>query len=294
MNVGEVLGVAVVVVVVWLFPVVAHAQAREGSSGASMRNAFFAMDTGTKDANHVTAKAQADMLKELGYAGIGYSGFDGVSEMRKELNARGLRMFTVYLSAEVNVGGYTYDPKMEEGILALKDRDVLLWLTISSKTFAPSSTEGDENAVKMLREIADLAEPAGLRVALYPHTGCWLERVEDAVRLATKAERKNVGATFNLCHWLNAEKGQNMKAVMDLAMPHLFVVTINGADTEGGWDRLIQTLDRGSFDVGGFLATLNRLGYSGPIGLQGYGIKGDVHENLKRSMAAWRKLASGG
>ncbi len=37
-------------------------------------------------------------------------------------------------------------------------------------------------------------------------------------------------------------------------MPYLFVVSINGAD--GGatndmlWDRLIQTLDRGSFDVG--------------------------------------------
>ena len=294
MNVGAVLGVAVVVVVTWLFPVIAHAQAREGSSGASMRNAFFAMDTGTKDANHVTAKAQADMLKELGYAGIGYSGFDGISEMLKELDACGLRMFTVYLSAEVNADGYMYDPKMKEGILALKGRDTLLWLMVTSKTFAPSSTEGDENAVKMLREIADLVEPAGLRIALYPHMGCWLERVEDAVRLVKKVERKKVGATFNLCHWLNAEKGRKMKAVMKLAMPHLFVVTINGADTEGGWDRLIQTLDRGSFDVGGFLATLNRLGYSGPIGLQGYGIKGDVHENLKRSMAAWRKLAAGG
>jgi sugar phosphate isomerase/epimerase len=191
----------------------------------------------------------------------------------------------------VNTDGYTYDPKMKEGIQLLKGRDALLWLMITSKTFAPSSPDGDENAVKMLREIADLAEPAGLRVALYPHTGCWLERVDDAGRLVKKVERKNVGATFNLCHWLNAEKGRNMKAVMELAMPHLFVVTINGADTEGGWDRLIQTLDRGSFDVGGFLAALDRLGYKGPIGLQGYGIKGDVHENLKRSMEAWRRLS---
>jgi sugar phosphate isomerase/epimerase len=290
MSMNETGGIAVLLLM-GLFPAVVNGQTAEDLTKVKMQNAFFAMDTGTKDANHATARAQAEMLKELGYAGIGYSGFDGIPEMLRELDARGLRMFTVYLSAEVNADGYTYDPKMKEGIEALKGRDALLWLMITSKTFAPSSPDGDENAVKMLREIADLAEPAGLRVALYPHTGCWLERVDDAVRLVKKVERKNVGATFNLCHWLNAEKGRNMRAVMELAMPHLFVVTINGADTEGGWDRLIQTLDRGSFDVGGFLEALNRLGYKGPIGLQGYGIKGDVHENLKRSMEAWRRLS---
>ena len=30
-------------------------------------NPFFAMDTGTKDANHLTAESQAKMLAELGY-----------------------------------------------------------------------------------------------------------------------------------------------------------------------------------------------------------------------------------
>jgi len=292
MSVIETRSVAVLILLIIAFPTVVLAQTPEGLTKMNARNAFFAMDTGTKDANHVTAAAQAEMLKELGYAGIGYSGFDGIAEMLSELDARGLRMFTVYLSAEVNAEGCAYDPKMKEGIQALKGRDTLLWITISSKTFPPSSSDGDANAVKMLREIADLAEPAGLRIALYPHTGCWLERVEDAVRLVKKVERKNVGATFNLCHWLNAEKGRDMKRLMELAMPHLFVVTINGADTEGGWDRLIQTLDRGSFDVGGFLAALNGLGYKGPIGLQGYGIKGDVHDNLKRSMEAWLRLSA--
>ena len=79
-------------------------------------------------------------------------------------------------------------------------------------------------------------------------------------------------------------------------MPHLFVVSINGADrgdtNEMGWDRLIQTLDRGDFDVYKFLKTLKELGYTGPIGLQCYGIKGDERENLKRSMIAWRKLSA--
>ena len=33
-------------------------------------------------------------------------------------------------------------------------------------------------------------------------------------------------------------------------------------------------------------------GYSGPVGFQGYGVGGDVHDNLKRSMEAWDKHAS--
>jgi sugar phosphate isomerase/epimerase len=84
-----------------------------------------------------------------------------------------------------------------------------------------------------------------------------------------------------------------MKPLLGLAMPHLLVVTINGADSGGkDWDSLIQTLDRGSFDTYKFLKALKELGYTGPIGLQGYGLKGDAYENLKRSMEGWRKLSA--
>ena len=58
------------------------------------------------------------------------------------------------------------------------------------------------------------------------------------------------------------------------------------------WDRLIQTLDRGSYDVGRVVKALRRAGYNGPIGLQCYGIPGDNRENLKRSMKAWREIRS--
>jgi len=131
-----------------------------------------------------------------------------------------------------------------------------------------------------------------VRVALYPHYGFWVERVEDAVRVAKKVNRKNVGVTFNLCHWLRVDEEENMQSVIKLAMPYLFVVTINGADSDGkDWKELIQTLDRGSFDISRFLRTLNDCGYTGPIGLQGYGIGGDAYDNLKRSMNAWRQLS---
>jgi hypothetical protein len=78
------------------------------------------------------------------------------------------------------------------------------------------------------------------------------------------------------------------------AAPRLFVVTINGADAGAAgasWNRLIQTLDRGTYDIGIVLRKLRELRYTGPIGLQGFGIGGDIRDNLARSMAAWRKRA---
>ncbi len=70
-----------------------------------------------------------------------------------------------------------------------------------------------------------------------------------------------------------------------------FVVTINGADQGGrNWAKLIQPLDRGSYDVAIVLRKLQALRFAGPIGLQHYGIGGDARENLAQSMAGWRLL----
>ena len=255
-------------------------------------NPFFAMDTATKDDKHKTAKEQVEMVKELGYAGIGCTAGEGVGEMLEELDKNGLRLFAVYLGANIDADQQKYGPELKEAIEVLKGRNAILWLFVQSKKLKPSSLEGDARAVQIIREIADMAAESRLRVALYPHTGFWVERVEDAIRVAKKVDRKNVGVTFNLCHWLRTDDEKNMKPLIKSAMPHLFVVSINGADSGGkDWKQLIQTLDRGSFNILRFLKVLKKSGYTSPIGLQGYGIGGDAYENLKRSMSAWRKLS---
>lgn len=254
-------------------------------------NPFFAMDTGTKDDNHKTAKEQVDMLKELGYSGIGYTGCDELAEMLEELDKNNLRLFTVYLGVNIDQNQQKYDPKLHEALNILKGRNTILWLYVQSKKHKPSTINGDQRAVEIIREIADMAAESKVRVALYPHYGFWLERVEDALRIARKVNRKNVGVTFNLCHWLRVDNEENLEPLLKSAMPHLFAVTINGADSNAkDWQNLIQTLDKGSFNILHFMRTLNSTGYTGPIGLQGYGIGGDVHENLKRSMNSWRQL----
>jgi sugar phosphate isomerase/epimerase len=257
-------------------------------------NPFFAMDTATKDAKHQTAKEQVDMLKALGYEGIGigFTGCEELAEMLEQLDKNGLRLFAVYLGVNIDADQQKYDPRLKDAIQILKGRNTLLWLFAQSSKYKPSAVEGDLRAVEIICEISDMAAEAKVRVALYPHHGFWLERVEDAVRVAEKVNRPNVGVTFNLCHWLRVDDEANLKPLLKLAMPYLFVVTINGADSGGkDWKQLIQTLDRGSFDMAGFLKALRDCRYTGPIGFQGYGIGGDAHENLKRSMQAWRRLS---
>ena len=254
-------------------------------------NPFFALDNAATDDKHKTAKEQVAMLKELGYDGISSRGGKGLAEMADELDKNGLRLFTVYLGVNIDSDQPAYGQELIDAIEVLKGRNAMLWLFVQSKKLRPSDPAGDEQAEQVIRKVADMAAESKVRIAIYPHYGFWVERVEDALRVAKRVNRKNVGVTFNLCHWLRVDQEKNMKSLMESAIPHLFVVSINGADSGGkDWKTLIQTLDRGTFDVRNFLKTLADSGFTGPKGFQGYAIGGDAHDNLERTMNAWLEL----
>jgi len=254
-------------------------------------NPFFAFDNAAADDKYKSPQEQVALLKELGYDGISSRGGKELPEVAKEIEKNGLRLFTVYLGINIDPDQPPYGQELTEAIEILKDSNAMLWLYIQSKKYKPSDPAGDERAVEIISKIAGMADESNVRVALYPHYGFWIESVEDALRIAKKVNRRNVGVTFNLCHWLRVDDEKNMKSLIEAAMPYLFVVSINGADSGGkDWKTLIQTLDRGTFDMRTFLKTLSDAGYTGPIGFQGYGIGGDARDNLKRTMDAWRKL----
>src|SRR5690606_5830962 len=58
------------------------------------------------------------------------------------------------------------------------------------------------------------------------------------------------------------------------------------------WDNYIKLLGEGEYDVALLLHTLREIRYSGPIGIQFYGVKGDSQENLAATMRAWRELVA--
>lgn len=264
--------------------------AETAPAAPAAKKALFAFCHDTHDAKKRDFAQQAEMLKELGFAGLGHLWLDGLPERLKTLDAKGLKLYEVFIRASIDPGQPKYDPRLPEAVKLLKGRDVVLGLLIVGGK--PSDPSGDERAVAVVREIADMAAESGLRVAMYPHAGDWMEKIGDGVRVARKADRKNVGVMFNLCHWLKADDTTRLEETLKEAMPYLFVVAINGADPPpGGWDKLIQPLGSGSFDVAGLLRTLDKLGYKGPIGLMCYGIGGDAAEHLKKSIVAWKKLS---
>jgi sugar phosphate isomerase/epimerase len=263
------------------------------AGAVELPNPFFAMDTGTHDAAHNTPAEQVALVKEIGFAGVGpiYHNAAELQQWLVALDQNRLKMFALYLPLQLDDVPASL-ASIKEAAAALRGRDTLLWLYVTGKRGSRLLETNDETvAVQALREISGYGKDAGLRVALYPHTGLAVQSVEDAVRLAEKVHRKNLGVTFNLCHWLMVD-GKDLAASLKTARPYLFCVTINGADIGGtSWKELIQPLDRGTYDVSQVLRLLRKMKYTGPIGLQHYGIGGDVRDNLEHSMEGWKRLS---
>jgi sugar phosphate isomerase/epimerase len=261
----------------------------------AMNNPFFTLDTAFYHSHgRYSVKVRAEMLRELGYAGTNASLWDDqawsdLPVLVQSLDAHGLQLLGIWTSADVATG--TFDPRLAEAIKLLAGRPAVIELALnsSSEHDKPSAPRADARAAELVHKVATLAAAAGLRVALYPHANSWLERVEDAVRLGMRVNRPEVGMTFNLYHWLYTD-GTELEARLQLALPRMWNVTVNGTTRRGERDWTIEPLDQGKFDPFYFLGALARTGYAGPIALQGYGVGGDVYANLKRSITAYRDL----
>jgi sugar phosphate isomerase/epimerase len=258
----------------------------------STAHPFFPFCIDWHDARKRNFEQQAAMLKELGYPGVGHIWLDGLEERIRTLDAAGLRLFQITLVVEVGGEKAPYDAARFRQVNALiRGRQVQFCLLVNGHS--PSDSSIDARAVEILRRMSEEVKDSGAELLLYPHQGSWIERLEDSIRVADQVNRANVGVMFNLCHWLRVDPSRDYRPLLQKAMPRLRAISINGADTfdpQPGWARYIQPLDRGDFDVGRLLRTLKELGYRGPVGLQCYGIEGDVRDHLARSLAAWRTL----
>ena len=188
-----------------------------------------------------------------------------------------------------------YDPLLKTVIGQLKGRETQIWLPIIGGK--PRATDQDEYVVRIVREIADMADKAGLKVAdLSAH-----QLVHRTLRgrhpPGQESGPQELGVVFNLSHFMIRDDDHLLEQHLPEAGPLLFGVSINGADHgyryAKDWKHLILTLDRGDYDVGRVLRTLKKIGYDGPIGLQCHDLEGDPRENLAHSMAGWPEPTTG-
>jgi sugar phosphate isomerase/epimerase len=257
-----------------------------GDDSPVLPRPFIALDNGLTDIQ--TAAEQAALLKELGYDGICTRPAKATMELFDEMEKRGLKIKASYVVLPADKGA-TIPEAVATHFRMLKGKGTLIWLGVSKG-------EGDEAAaVRLIRKICDLAETYGLEVALYPHVGkLWTDTIGNCARLADQAERKNLGLSFTLCHFLAWQDATDLEATLRAFGPRLKCVQINGCDSlppgKVDWSRLIQPLGEGDFDVGRVTRCLDEMGYQGPVILQSYQIKRPARDHLEVSMQGWRNL----
>ncbi len=254
---------------------------------------FFAFCFDTHDSQKRSLQQQASLLKELGYDGCGHLWLDQLAHRLESLDQHALTLFQIYIRIDLShQAKEPYDPRLKQLLPLLHNRPTMLALIISGQK--PSDSAFDPRALNLINEIADLCSPHGTRLALYPHRGDWLERPSDALRLLKQLKRPTVGIMFNLCHYLATDSEKNLRPTLQSIKPHLLAVSISGSDSadqiQSGTGNWIQPLGHGSFNMPAFLTTLKDIGYTGPIGLQCYGLPGDARQHLSQSIAAWHKL----
>lgn len=260
-------------------------------------NPFFAMDTLANRGNEPLGE-KLDDLKRLGYAGLSWTGTSvpQIQNVLKESEARGLKVFTLYVGCPLAKDKLDVPENIDEVFAAVAGHETVVWLYLQSKDYKPSDTSGDAVAVPALQALAARAAKHKVKLALYPHAGFWAESFGDCLRIAEKVDRENFGVSFNLCHVLKTGDEANVAALLQRSRPRLFVVSLNGADADlgrkGSWDKLIQPVGRGSYDLVPLLKQLQKQGYEGPIGFQGYGIQGNREPLLRETMEGWRKASA--
>lgn len=253
---------------------------------------FFVFEDGLWNAKSDSPEYWANLVDEVGFDGVELIGLKRIDEMLPELKKHDLKLFTLYIKIDID-SDQPYDPQLKEYIRRLKNTGLHLWVHVHSEKYLPSDPAGDEKCIPILNDLAEYADEYGVKLAFYPHSNFWVEKVDDGVRLAKKINKSNVGTVFNLCHFLKKDEPEKLEEKLTRAIPYLFLVSINGADkgdtNKMDWDRLIQPLGSGDYDVLKVLEILKTQGYRNPVGLQCYAIEGEPEKFLRQSVTAWEE-----
>lgn len=264
------------------------------SEKKELNNVFYAFNNSMRMPNAPEGMdAQAELIKKLDFDGFSGHTNDDYFARRAALDKAGLKMPEIYWGIDLDsTGQISYKEGLKEIIQNSKDRNLLVALFTNAKYFDDKKDKGDILLSQGLGELADFASGYGVRIAIYPHVGNYCETLEHSVGVAKMANRPNVGAIFNTCHLLKVEGEEGWEQKLIDAIPMLFMISINGADSgntkEMNWDRLIRPLGEGTFDTYKLVKVAKDNGYKGLFGLQCFGLKQDCEEALTKSINTWK------
>lgn len=262
-----------------------------------VKNEFFALHNIIRgDSTYNTFDKQVELVKNAGFEGIEINQIESFDGMKMALDKYKFKGSYFYVKLKL---GQPIDTRLESAIRALKGTKTIIapYILTDNSLYNARSPEGDAEAIRLLKKISFLSKNAGLEVAIYPHFSFYIERTDHALELAKKVNSKNLGLSFNLCHWLattSLTERDNLKGHMKELKPYLKLMTICGANDiisqkKSIFDDYILPLGTGSFDTYGFLKFMvKEVKYKKPIGVQCYNIKGNKAQLIQNTMTVWK------
>ncbi|RYY15308.1 MAG: sugar phosphate isomerase/epimerase [Alphaproteobacteria bacterium] len=231
-------------------------------------------------------ESQCEMLAELGYDGITVSAWSGQPltdlALLPLVKARhGLDIAALYavLHEGRNEALLRHIFETVEGI-------ELIELAVQT------SVNGVDAIKRSIALLLAIAERRGMRIALYPHLRHVTHTTQQVVDLCRYFDHPQLGASFNGYHWYAGQEGQ-LEQRLSAMKPWLMQVVLSGSALSPlGWGGVatMEPPDRGEMDNFAIVGALDRLGYTGSIGILGWDYGGDVYAKLERSRTAMRAI----
>lgn len=231
-------------------------------------------------------QTQCEMLADLGYDGITVSAWSGspltdLTLLPRVREQHGLKVEALYLVLHEGRNDHVLRRIIEsvEGVQ-------LIELAVQT------SVNGSPAILRFIESLLPIAERRGLRIALYPHLHHVTQTTTQVVEICEHFNHPRLGASFNAYHWYASQEGK-LQERLDAMKPWLMqVVTSGSALSQLGWGGVatMEPVDRGEMDNFAVLAALDRIGYTGSIGVLGWDYGGDIYLKLQRCLVTLRDM----
>jgi sugar phosphate isomerase/epimerase len=241
------------------------------------------------DSEKRSPEQRARMLNELGIPAMAWDWrMEHLPLMAEEIEA--LRRHNIALSAVwfwVDGSGEGLLNEANEVILhTLAENGIRtdLWLSFPASFFEGLSEEEMlQKATEAVGQIRDRAAAIGCRVALYNH-GDWFGEPANQVKIIQALGAEDVGIVYNFHH--AHDQLDNFDSNIELMLPHLWTVNLNGMKAEGP---KILPLGQGDLELE-MMKKLRESGYVGSIGILGHVDDQDVRLVLQGNLDGMKKV----
>jgi sugar phosphate isomerase/epimerase len=253
----------------------------------------FGVMANSNDMRSIPVSEVAAAAGEIGYKHVALScSAAQLADQIKTFRDNGIQVGAIYVGWSTDGETVQFNIPIDEVFAHLEGTGGVVMIHTSIRGGEPVS---DERIAEQMLPLAEKAEAAGLTIAIYPHVGNRLETLAQATAVADLVDHPSLGVCFNLCHYLKQNDPEDLPDSLRAAAHRIKLTSINGADVGDtqsmGWERLIQQLNQGDFDLEELLTLLcGELEFDGPIYVQCYNLKAPSRTILQETWDRWQEL----